>query len=219
MLSALLVAEQKKLKARYQVCVVNWAKSRLISYQGQHQRHCSLFEGDTQESREFLENIRRFNAAFAMSSFGSDIVRYGGWNPSFKIHGQVHHRIGPVYPSGNEKPVYLQVYFMGDLTEEAERHCEIVACKRRDIIEKILSVLREVNPYVRSFKAAQEMAPQNEDYKLVIEADQRGSSGIHRGRLRAPQVEEIAIVITGGELGNHRDIVLEPRGGGLKKNQ
>ena len=176
----------------------------------------SLFEGKSQESKEFLRNPRQYNAAFAMTSFGAQIVTYSGWNPQFKIHGQVTHRIGPMYPSGDQQPQYLQVYFMGDIEDEAERHNQIISATKKDITDKIHQVLLEVNPYISSFKTAAEMVPDGVDYKIVIDADQRGAPNIRKGRLNAPTADEIAIIIADGDLGNHRDIVLEPREGGLK---
>ena len=93
----------------------------------------SLFEGKTQESKEFLKSPRKYNAAFAMTSFGAEIVTYSGWNPQFKIHGQITHRIGPMYPSGDQKPQYLQVYFMPDIDDEAERHNQLINATEKDI--------------------------------------------------------------------------------------
>ena len=176
----------------------------------------SLFEGNTTESKEFLKNPRRYNAAFAMTSFGAEIVTYSGWTPQFKIHGQLIHRIGPLYPSGDRKPEFLQVYFMGDIEDEAERHNQLINANQMDVIDTIHNVLLDVNPYIKSFKTAKEIAPDGEDYKIVIDANQRGAPNIHRGRLNAPAAEEIAIIVEGGDLGTNRDIVLEPREGGLK---
>ena len=50
-----------------------------------------LLDGVTEDSRHFLENIRRYNNAFSMTSFGHTAVTQRGWNPSFIIQGQVHH--------------------------------------------------------------------------------------------------------------------------------
>ena len=46
-----------------------------------------LFNGDSVDSEHFLKNIRRYNCAFQMTSFGCKEVQTHGWNPNFKIQG------------------------------------------------------------------------------------------------------------------------------------
>lgn len=45
----------------------------------------SLLCGETQESRHFLANTRKYNSCFQMTSFGADIIEEGGFNPTFKV--------------------------------------------------------------------------------------------------------------------------------------
>ena len=55
-----------------------------------------LFEGTTDESVRFLQDIRKYNSAFQLTSLGCKEVRMSGWNPQFRIQGQVCHLIGPL---------------------------------------------------------------------------------------------------------------------------
>ena len=58
-----------------------------------------LFEGTTDQSVRFLQDIRKYNSAFQLTSFGCKEVRMNGWNPQFRIQGKVCHLIGPVEPA------------------------------------------------------------------------------------------------------------------------
>ena len=46
-----------------------------------------LFNGDSADSEHFLKNIRRYNCAFQMTSFGCKEAQTHGWSPNFKIQG------------------------------------------------------------------------------------------------------------------------------------
>ncbi|GBP61498.1 hypothetical protein EVAR_34735_1 [Eumeta japonica] len=69
-------------------------------------------------------------------------------------------------------------------------------------------MLHEVNPYVRSFKAAIDSIPQgqNNNYKVIIKVDRRPAEE-HRGRYNAPVVDEVAVILVDQEC-DRRDIVL-----------
>ena len=75
----------------------------------------SLFEGVTYDSKQFLNNILKYNSCFQMTSFGADNIvsnREGlNWS-NFKVQGQVYHRIGSLLPMTNLNEVFLQIYFI-----------------------------------------------------------------------------------------------------------
>ena len=51
-----------------------------------------LFSGETADSRHFLENIRHYNAAFAMASWNATLNEHSGRGPRVvTIHGQAYH--------------------------------------------------------------------------------------------------------------------------------
>ena len=59
---------------------------------------CSLLNGETAQSKDFVKHIRLFNNMFAMTSFKSNVVVNNGWTPTFKVKGQVYHHARPLYP-------------------------------------------------------------------------------------------------------------------------
>ena len=59
----------------------------------------SLMSGTTPRSRHFLENIRKYNSCFQMTSFGATKeICEPGFMPTFKVQGQVYHRVGSLLP-------------------------------------------------------------------------------------------------------------------------
>ena len=74
--------------------------------------------------------------------------------PTFKVQGQVYHRIGSMLLLLGEEPQFLQIYFIGDALVEAERRRCAVAGLKLDIILPIQEMLHRTNSYVTSFKTA-----------------------------------------------------------------
>ena len=180
-----------------------------------------LYLGEDRLSPDFFKNIRSYNSAFQMTSFGHHRVTEGGFNPTFKIQGQVYHRIGSLLPTPGIPPVYLQIYFMGDPTEQTARRESVIPGTRMEILGPIQEELHAVNPYIRQFKTAYDRRGTiSEDHKVVILAD-RTPVGEHQRCFNAPTANEVAAIITIPEGANRRDIVLEwqdgAEGGGRLK--
>ena len=47
-----------------------------------------------------------------MTSFGCNEVHLPGWNPSFRVQGQVFHQIGSLLPQPDQPSQFLQDYFI-----------------------------------------------------------------------------------------------------------
>ena len=157
-----------------------------------------------------------------MTSFGADkrVSENVGFNwATFKIQGQVYHRIGSLLAEPNENPNFLQIYFMPDLNEQAQRRREVIdnhpmSHRNRglsdDIINKLQEQLLRCNHFIQQFKIAKDNTL-DEQFDIVIRAD-KVPEGQHTGRYNAPTVSEIAAVICGQEHGK-RDIVIHHRSG------
>ena len=78
-----------------------------------------LLKGETVEARHFLENIRAYNSTFQMTSFGAGMFD-AMWS-TFRVQGQVYHRIGSLQPLPNATPEFLQLYFIADQNEQAQQ--------------------------------------------------------------------------------------------------
>ncbi|KAE9525146.1 hypothetical protein AGLY_014560, partial [Aphis glycines] len=78
-----------------------------------------LFIGTDSDSNVFLKSIRTFNSCFQITSFGAtEIIRNTNangqqHNSTFKIRGQVYHKMGSLLPMLNQPHKFLQIYCMG----------------------------------------------------------------------------------------------------------
>lgn len=111
----------------------------------------ALLYDDIPEGRLFLRDPQKYNGCFQMTSFGANIDKDRGFNPtfkvtstcttpywidqdhsfnlhlslSFKIHGQIYHRVGSLLPLPNDDYKFLQIFFVGDFDQEATRRCAL----------------------------------------------------------------------------------------------
>jgi len=134
--------------------------------------------------------------------------------PTFKVQGQIYHRVGSLLLTPGADPQFLQIYFMGDVATEANHRCSRVPRTRLDIVTQLQDFLHANNAYVPFFKTALEGMPTG-DYKVVIRAD-KTPTGEHLHRFNAPTLDEVAIVMVGNNFGT-RDIVLQKRKNTLQR--
>lgn len=180
--------------------------------------------------RTFLDVIRKYNAAFQMSSFGTRIQANGdeprepgynlvqGFQSTFRIQGQIYHRTAnSIRGADPNSPTFLSIYFTGSDTDAVNRRCQINRSLAESVVRNLQRMLDRDNELIMYFRtAAEKLDSLSSDHRLVIKADSE-IQGIHRGRLNAPTSStDIAVLIVDGET-PRRDIVMELRGGGLQK--
>lgn len=154
----------------------------------------SLLLNDSVESRHFLNNVRRYNSCFQMTSFGTDRkVVSSNFSPTFTVQGQVYHTIGSLLPEKNQKPKYLQIYFMGQEEIQAGIRCECIPGVDKRVVEKLQKMLHEHNFLIKTFKTALKKMPEDLNYKVVIHPDKKSSTE-HERRYNAPTVNEVAAI-------------------------
>ena len=71
-----------------------------------------------------------------------------GFNPSFKIQGQVCHLIGSTIPTQDESHKFAQIYFIDNEELEIATRSAIVNGLKPDIIRSINQLLHQTNHYV-----------------------------------------------------------------------
>ncbi|XP_076959484.1 uncharacterized protein LOC143635573 [Bidens hawaiensis] len=116
------------------------------------------------EQRDFMKNIRAYNSMFSMTSFGAKVdntVNRGSGPYVFKIAGQVHHWIGSLCPSPNERPRFLQMYIYDTENEISNRlHAlsnENQSKLKPEIVRLLLSILESCNELVKLFRTARDL--------------------------------------------------------------
>ncbi|KAF8771706.1 hypothetical protein HNY73_019086 [Argiope bruennichi] len=90
----------------------------------------SLLAGESDDSKLFLRKIRKFNSCLKMTSFGAtkicDLASNGrNFETTFKVQGQVYHKIGSLLPMPDDDPKFLQIYFMGNCEERVTTRCQV----------------------------------------------------------------------------------------------
>ncbi|XP_044005570.1 uncharacterized protein LOC122850499 [Aphidius gifuensis] len=64
-----------------------------------------------------------------MTSFGANRKKESGYQTTFKIQGQIYHRIGSLVLYDGDESAFLQIYFIGDDQIESEQNMPTDECK------------------------------------------------------------------------------------------
>ena len=156
-----------------------------------------LYEGTNTAGKHFLASIRKYNSAFQMTSFGCNEITMAGFNPSFRVQGQVYHRIGSLVPSTGESPKFSQIYFINNQQTEVATRCGIVDGLRLDIVRGITELLHDDNHYVQLIKVAKEIFEQHDEpanIRVVINENKR-PVGEHARRYNNPMCDEVGVLM------------------------
>ena len=166
----------------------------------------------------FHANIRQYNGAFQMTSFGTTGLdaREHGYMPTFRIQGQVYHRAGSLMPPEGQEAKFLQIYFVGDEIEQARLRGINQPRVKQDNVLQLQKMLHEHNIYVKTFKSALErMSTSTDNYFIHIHAS-KTPQGEHQRRYNAPVSDDVGIVIV-GEHFKTRDILLHTRSDAVQR--
>ncbi|KAH9854590.1 hypothetical protein C2E23DRAFT_752784, partial [Lenzites betulinus] len=187
----------------------------------------NLFTEQGSQAKEFRENIRQYNSAFAFTSLGVQVDealnRTGAQAPwVFRIHGELCHRSGSLLPRPGESPVYSQLYIYDPrmaLDERARRNSNL----RRDTLTRIQRTLLASHQYAPLYRFAYEWlsenaSPEYEDIpdvtvRLAVDPTRRRDCR----RYNLPTAEDVAVLLPGEGGGDHRDIILHTRAGPLRR--
>ena len=71
----------------------------------------TLLHGQSENSRHFLSNVRKYNSCFQMTSFAGKTVGQDSFMPISKVQGQIYHLAGPLHPHRNEEPKFFSNLF------------------------------------------------------------------------------------------------------------
>uniref|UniRef100_A0A1B6E419 Helitron helicase-like domain-containing protein n=1 Tax=Clastoptera arizonana TaxID=38151 RepID=A0A1B6E419_9HEMI len=159
----------------------------------------SLLAGDSDDSKLFLRKIRKFNSCFQMTSFGAtkicNLASDGrNFETTFKIQGQVYHKIVSLMPMPDNDPKFLQIYFMSNFEDCVTTRCQynfIEQGEERAIVMLLENFLEDQNQLIRLIKRVT-LRLQNDNYQIVIKAD-KVPLGEHAGRFNATSVDVIMV--------------------------
>ena len=132
------------------------------------------------QGSHFKDNLRQYNAAFAFTSLGCDIVsaeernannnnnnRRGGLN-AFQIHGALCHRQGHLLSVEGNASLYAQLYIY-DPSYAAQRRSERNENLKNGNIESLSIMLAQCNPFARIYCHAYKILSNHESFSINSE--------------------------------------------------
>jgi hypothetical protein len=177
-----------------------------------------LFTGEHEHSKFFKEHIRAFNQALAFASLRAqqDHLPPGG-PPTFRIHGQVYHNLGPLLANENESPKFMQIYFH-DSEDRTLLRLNAVQLNSpgpaSEIMELLENEVRSNSPWVSMFTMAIERMISCPEVKIVLHAEKRPRDA-HERIYNEPTGSEIGVMMPGNleEMGTEckRDFIMHYR--------
>ncbi|CAO3700079.1 unnamed protein product [Rhizopus microsporus] len=153
-----------------------------LHWTGERQQNSSqsnpIWESCYTIGRQFKDNLRQYNAAFAFTSLGCDIVsaeernansnnRRGGLN-AFQIHGALCHRQGPLFLVEGNASLYAQLYIY-DPSYAAQRRSERNENLKNGNIESLSIMLAQCNPFARIYCHAYKILSNHESFSINSE--------------------------------------------------
>ncbi|CAF1934301.1 BnaCnng73540D, partial [Brassica napus] len=190
-----------------------------------------LLNDDDEISKYYRDNIRQINMVFSFRSLGGKIDRSApaGHGPNMVVlQGENYHLMGSLKPPTGGDPKFGQLYIV-DTENEIQNRASIIgkykakrekAKKerlRQQVIERIVKMLDEVNPYVHQFRSARERFNTNPEetlhMRIVSNREKDGRT------YDTPTASEVAALIPGvfSLDMDKRDIVLEEKQTGWLK--
>ena len=176
-----------------------------------------LLHSQEHDGKEFREHIRNYNNALAMTSVGrklDDTLNRQGRGPySFRLHGEVIHRVGSLLPPEGLAPVFAQLY----IHDNAQQAHELRAANpwNSTLVGRTLRELQDMlwrsHPGVTLYKQGYELSlaiPPEQQCRIALRFD----PGCDRRRYLQPDaaVNEIAVILPGDgdQVRGSQDIIL-----------
>jgi hypothetical protein len=150
-------------------------------------------------------------------------VNDGRGPPVFKIHGQVHHRIGSLLPPDGSAPKFIQLYIYDTANEVRNRLSALHPADRNDepldpdIVQELIKMLDDHNPFAQKFRMARDRLQEHGDEEFIIRIVGADEGDVVQYNL--PSTDELAMLVVGDfTLDNFkRDIIIESRSGHLRQ--
>lgn len=144
-----------------------------------------------------------------MTSFGATKIVQENFMPTFKIQGQIYHRMGSLLPLPDADPKFLQIYFMGEAgdNDQMQQRRQHNPRTKQHIVANLQVMLHDNNQLINTFKLAKDDPRlSSDDHFIAIHAD-KIPAGQHRGRFNAPTIDDVAILMVGDPVAP-RDIII-----------
>ncbi len=165
---------------------------------------------------KFRDQIRMYNLVLAFISLGAkvDELVIGGVGPySFRIQGELYHKIESLCPAEGQRPQFAQLYIHDTKCEHQNRHA-VMPSLDPTTLDRLLTMMYNINPYVKVFKMARDMMATKGvpmDLKLRLIASQTNDAH----RYNVPTADEVVALMVGdgSKAVDRRDVVIAQQAG------
>jgi hypothetical protein len=168
--------------------------------------------------KTFFRDIRKYNSAMAFASMRCNLdhtlanAKKGVF--TFRISGQVMHKIGPVFPTNNKAPGFSQIYFYDPEMQATIRNNVFKNKLSKSRLKELEAWISTLNPFSGIYKTMREheTIDPSDNLTFFIRGDITHSSGNKRQyQYDRPTSTEIAVLFpgSGDACDRSRDIILE----------
>jgi len=116
-----------------------------------------LLTSNEVDAKDFHQHIRSYNNALAFTFVGANLdtsVAQPG-NYTYRLHGELYHRMGSLLPQPGEAPKFAQLY-INDPHAELDGRIGNFGDLNRDTLQSLQTMLHACNPYASIYQMAAE---------------------------------------------------------------
>ena len=178
-----------------------------------------LLEWQTPEAKQFRNHIRKYNNAFAFTSVGAKIdqsMARGGVY-TYRLQGELHHRMGSLLLREGETPKFAQIY-IHDLQMQEDCRLNFREELHPNILHQLQRMLQDVNPYAQLYESARRRLSTHPAAPLSLRlVTLRNKDSC---RYNTPTANEVGAIMVGDGTDTEektRDIIVKKKGGPLQR--
>ncbi|EFO97109.1 hypothetical protein CRE_30483 [Caenorhabditis remanei] len=178
------------------------------------------------DAKNFRENIRQYNNSTAMACMKAEVKLPRGGPYTYCVHKQVYHLLGDLHPAPGEPRNFAQIFIID--TEQAAAELagrEMNSSCSKEIFEKLIDILKQHHPHVKSFKMMFEVEKEEKEKAALEKRPERTvkmtfqiRSQDDQRRYQNPTADEIAVVYVGDEeeIPGKRGLTVHQKSGQLQ---
>jgi hypothetical protein len=165
------------------------------------------------DAKDFRQRIHSYNNALAFTYVGANldtsVAQLG--NYTYRLHGELYHRMGSLLPQLGEAPKFAQLY-ISDPHAKLDGRMGNFGDLNKDTLQLLQTMLHAWNPYANIYQmAAKRLQGGAIDLSIRLMNDRRTDLR----RYNAPTANEVGTLMVGGDVdeADARDIVIRSTNG------
>ena len=137
---------------------------------------------------------------------------------TYRVQGQIHHRIGPILPNPGQNAVHAQIYFKDGEDEQAKLRQDYSTNLDFAVLKQLQWILHDCNnPFVKEFQKAATLYKKNPscEFNITLKPNKSADKRVYN----EPSAQEVAVLIPNfgeSDQPTQREFVVFEKTGGLK---